>query len=408
MLEKDDRERWGMKKAILINLDLLKTDNYIDSNVLTDLISNLNELTKDEENAICFYSIDYRTINMYEKLYQEEYPNSNFVFKTRTNVEKAMESHKDKSNYYVVVGRKNADFFMAIKHKVLLIVPTWITMEEKAEKYGVKVDNIKQLIKFFNTLNNQNYWYSKLQVDDNTSVLSLMDARYGFYAKSYKEKEMIQNFQNLLKKGISRSYYDILLYHFLSAMTNTNIFDDITLWGIIPSSDCTLNDNILQFKETVRGIKRGVQPRNLSVNNLLIRHKIKEKAHYDKFNRLTYGAEKEFETLLINPEFKTKIESLKKEAKLNICIFDDYLTHGNTFESVRNLFNKLGANKIICVSLGSFCTCYKRNDYIMSGDLYNNTYSYRHINNMDLHISEFNINDKAKSEIDSLYNIFNN
>lgn len=66
------------------------------------------------------------------------------------------------------------------------------------------------------------------------------------------------------------------------------------------------------------------------------------------------GADYEFDTLRINPEFKQKIERLKKEGRFKVCIFDDYMTHGNTFNAVRNLLKHLGADKIIFVSLGNF------------------------------------------------------
>lgn len=65
-----------------------------------------------------------------------------------------------------------------------------------------------------------------------------MDARYGYYAKTPEEKEMMQHFQELLKEGKSRNYYKILLYHFLAGMTNSTEFDDIELFGMVPSSNC--------------------------------------------------------------------------------------------------------------------------------------------------------------------------
>ena len=64
------------------------------------------------------------------------------------------------------------------------------------------------------------------------------------------------------------------------------------------------------------------------------------------------GAQDEFETLCINSDYKRRIERLKKEKRFNVIIFDDYMTHGNSFNAVRNLLENLGANKIIFVSLG--------------------------------------------------------
>lgn len=397
-----------MDKAILINLDLLKISEYKNQIILDELRNELLNIAKDTNNLVCFYSMDNKNVKMAEEYYSKTYPNNDFIFKTRSDLEGALESHKDKPNHYVIIGKKDADFFMAIKYKILLIVPSWLTMEEKPEKYGVLVDNVKQLIMFINTLNNQNTWYSTINIDTTTTVFSLMDARYGYYAKDFKEQEMIENFQNLLKKGTSRSYYDILLYHFLSAMTNTTLFDDVKIWGIIPSSDCTYNEEMMNFKEIVRCIKNGRHPRNLVHKNLLIRHTHKAKAHMAKDDRSTYGAAKEFATIKVNPEFKKMIDKLRSENQLNVCVFDDYLTHGNTFESVRNLLKSLGATKIIFVSLGSFCSCYEKNDYDIIGNVYSDAYKFTHIRNTKIYKLQMNINDKAKDEIISLYNIFNN
>lgn len=394
-----------MQKVLLINLDLLKNDEYREVDCLNVFVREMKELSDDSENVICFYSGDNRKVIRAKAAYENICPN--FVFKDRESIKKAMERNKDKANYYVVIGRKNHDFFMAINQKVLFIVPSWLEMEEKAQKYGVIVDNVSQLIMFINTLNNQNYWYSTIHVNSNTTIFSLMDAKYVYNSNSYKEREMVKNFQSLLKRGSSRSYYDILCYHFLSAMTNVKIFDDVKIWGIIPSSNCSLNPDMLNFKEQVRYIKRGIEPRNLRVPNVLIRHTKKDKAQGKGEERLSIGAAEEFETLMVNEEYRRMIEKLASDGELNVCIFDDYLTHGNTFEAVRNLFEKLGANKIICVSLGSFCSTYEKNEYTIQGDVYTANYSYEHCDNERISSQRFTIDARAKIEIESLYNIFN-
>lgn len=93
-----------------------------------------------------------------------------------------------------------------------------------------------------------------------------MDAHYGAYAKDYKEKDMIKNFQYLLKSGTSRNYYLILLYHFLAGMTSADFFDDIELFCMIPSSDCTLNPDIFEFMTQVRLLKNKKLPLGLKMN----------------------------------------------------------------------------------------------------------------------------------------------
>ena len=170
--------------------------------------------------------------------------------------------YKNRNHHFVVIGGKNKDFELAVNSHSLFIVPTWLPLEDRTEIYGIHVDTVKQLYKFILTLNNQNTWYSELEVDNITTCVSLMDARFGAYAKDYKEKDMIKNFQYLLKSGTSRNYYQILLYHFLAGMTNTDFFDDIELFGMIPSSDCTLNPDIFEFMTQVRLLKKKKLPRN--------------------------------------------------------------------------------------------------------------------------------------------------
>ena len=116
------------------------------------------------------------------------------------------------------------------------------------------------------------------------------------------------------------------------------------------------------------------------------------------------GAKEEFRTLCINPDFKNKINTLRKSGKFNVCIFDDYMTHGNSFNAVRNLLKQLGANQIIFVSLGNFGKPFQKKDYAINGDVYDIGYTYSPINSS---IKSLIYNDMAKDEISELYDIFN-
>ena len=132
----------------------------------------------------------------------------------------------------------------------------------------------------------------------------------------------------------------------------------------------------------------------------------KQKAHlsYSTDQRIAMGAKEEFKTICINPDFKNKINALKKSGKFNVCIFDDYMTHGNSFNAVRNLLQQLGANKIIFVSLGNFGKPFQKKDYAITGDVYNTGYTYTLIGSS---IKYFIYNDAAKDEVSELYDIFN-
>ena len=295
--------------------------------------------------------------------------------------------------------------------KCLYIVPTWIPIEEKAKYYGDCVDTPMQFYKFILTLNNNNAWYSQLQIDDRSICISLMDARTYAGSPTTSEKQMLVNFQQLLKNGRSRNYYEILMYHFLANMTSTSLFDDIELFGMIPSSDCRVNCDIFRFMEQVRYIKNKRLPQSVygripKEQNLLIRHTQKPQMHGgSQINRADIGAKYEFATLCINPAFENKIKNLRKQGKFNVVIFDDYMDHGNGFNAVRCLLEAIGANKIIFVSMGIFRKQFQKKDYVISGDVYNAGYTYSPVNGQVL--TNFIINDSAKMEVDHLYDIFN-
>lgn len=399
-----------MQKLLFCNLDLLKIsfDNFDNSGlkqVRDDFLNYADALCSDDENQIYFISKDQAQLNAAEKFFNNK-GYKNFKFRTRAKAKEFALKHKNKNNFFVFISGKEIDFFLAVQLKSLFIVPTWIPVDQKSEYYGVHVDTPNQLDKFIRTLNNQKSWYAKLEIEPNITALSLMDGRYKYKAKTENEREMIMHFEALLKEGKSRNYYDILLYHFLAGMTNTTFFDDIELFGIIPSSDCTLNKDIFNFMTQVRLIKNKRLPRNIKDANLIQRVKPKTQAHMlpNQSARANMGANYEFNTLRINPEFKQKIERLKKEGRFKVCIFDDYMTHGNTFNAVRNLLKHLGADKIIFVSLGNFSRPFQKKDYKITGNVYDSGYSYKLLQSTQQYLI---YDEDAKDEIDELYNIFN-
>lgn len=86
-------------------------------------------------------------------------------------------------------------------------------------------------------------------------------------------------------------------------------------------------------------------------------------------------------------------------------IFDDYMTHGNTFNAARVLLETLGANKIIFVSLGSFNKPFQKKDYAITGSVYNQGYEYTIVGQETL--NNFQYQEAAKTEVAELYSIFN-
>lgn len=416
----------GVEKLIFCNLDMLKTsfdpDDYSDydfsgydyeqlKSKQELFLAKISELAQDANNRVIFYSRKKISLDTYEKIYYEQ-GYVNFKFCQRELVERVVKINKDKNKYFVFIGAKNADFLLAVQVRSLFIVPRWLPLEDKPEKYGIHVDTVKQLRKFIQTLNNQNTWYSKLKIDDRTTAFSLMDARYGKYANNDEEREMISNFQKLLKEDKSHTYRRILLYHFLAGMTNTMEFDDIELFGMIPSSNCHLNQYVYNFMTEVRLLKGKQLPKRytadipIEATNLLIRHSMKKQAHIGRTaqQRAMLRGSDEFATLCINPDYKKRIEKLRIEGRLNVLIFDDYMTHGNSFNAVRNLLESLGANKIIFVSLGLFRNPFQKCDYIVSGNVYAKGYSAQ-LSSVES-LDNYEINNDAKEEVKELHEIF--
>lgn len=397
-----------MNKIIFANLDLLKNEvNGVDvSKDGKDFFSIANNICSSEDNLLVFVSMHNDLLREAKKAYKNQC--LRFLFCLRSEVKKFVQTFRERNYQFVFISGKEQDFHIAVQAKALFIVPAWIPCDEKVKRYGILVDNPKQLYMFIKALNNQNYWFSKLEIEKNVTLFSLMDARYGFYAKTQEEGEMLKHFENLLKQNTNRNYYEILLYHFIAGMTSTALFDDIELFGMIPSSDCSLNEDMHKFMTQVRYIKGKRLPKNnMEYDNLLIRHSKKKRAHeaYTISKRRGLGASDEFRTICLNPEFKTKIEKLRKEKRFNVMIFDDYVTHGNTFNAVRNLLKAEGVNKLIFVALGSFNNPFIMKNYELSGSVYKDNYSVELIST-DL-LTDFEYRFDAKDEVAKLYRIFN-
>ena len=121
----------------------------------TKFLRKFKKLSEESGNKIFFYSRKRDLlIDFADAFHKQGY--TNFQFKDRYVVEEFVKSNKDKNNYFVFVGGKNVDFQLAVNTRSLYIVPTWLPLEDKAQRYGIHVNTVKQLRKFIQTLNNQN------------------------------------------------------------------------------------------------------------------------------------------------------------------------------------------------------------------------------------------------------------
>ena len=397
----------ALQRIYLISLDFLENFEFEDSKLdFTDVIKFL--LCNNEEDLVVSYSRDNNRIERVKKNFPIE--DERLLFIGRKPVTDLIKKYNDYFDVsFIVIGKKNKDFEMAVNNKLLFITPTWLSnIENKADKYGIKVDSAYQLLEFIKTIINQKNWYSKLVLPDDTIVLSLSDGRSrGTYPKSIQEKEVVEQFNRILKKG-NRNYYEMYFYHFLSSISNNKeLFNDINYWGFFPSSSGHVQNNeMFLFKEKVRKMMKGQPLRNEHYKNnpnLLIRHTPTYKSHdiKDLQKRINTGSTNHFNTIKLNKAFKDKLKDR------NVCIFDDYLTHGNSSECARNLLRKAGVNKLVFVTLGRFAYPYQYQEYSISGNIYEAGYKYSLTKIYEIPRSKFEVNEEAKDEVENLHRIFN-
>lgn len=390
-----------MNKIILVS-----TDTYLDLDIGDK--ETFKSIVIDsccKGNGVCFVSRDRERLRTIEKDYEDE---KRIYFKSRDEIKSILYRNDDKKNLFVVIGSKNKDFELAVNNKLLFLVPLWNEIrEDKALKYGVHMNNLEMLDEVIKSLNNQNEWFYELEIDKNTRVYSLMCAHSRNWDIPSEEKRLVDGFESFLKRG-NGTYYKVLLCHFLAFMSNNPEFRDINCWAIMPSSSLTLNKDMYNFKERVRYFMKGRVPKKLSddeeKNNLFLRHKPVRKSHQtDAYIRMSQGATVHLDSIYINEAYRKGKNGSSLEGK-NICVFDDYLTHGNSFEALRNILKKAGANKIIFVSLGRFRRDYILQEYDIKGDVFapgGFEYEFK-----TRRIKKGKYNEAARGEVRELANIF--
>jgi len=382
-----------LEKILIISKEVYRDYYDYDSNGRFKVFMD-NMLEKN--NSILFISRDSQEVNNIEKYFSNlGYNKKKGVYVcTRDEVKNLVKNNK--GNYFIVIGNRDKDFELAVNNKLLYIVPNWCNdIYYKSKKYGININKIEELEQIIKTANNQNNWYYKDQLEDGTKIYSLMSGMYKTWGVTPKEKELVIGFEKFLKEG-ERDYYEILYYHFLAAISNLEEFKEIDIWGIAPSSGLKLNKDMLEFKDKARCMMKKQFTRE--GENLFLRHTQIIKSHsLNSVTREKDGASRHLESIYLNPNYRVRGK--------NICIFDDYLTHGNTFEAMRNILRKAGVNKIIFVSLGRFKRNYIYQNFKIEGDVtIPNGFTYQEVKR---EYRGYDCNDKARGEVKNLYDIFN-
>jgi hypothetical protein len=372
---------------------IYSTDVYCDLNLENKklFINNMNDLISTG-NIIVFTATNDNKKSLLKDI---ELNGETMFFINRDKLRLIIKDKSNESNYFVIVGNRDADLQMAASNKLFYIVPLWCNkFDSLPQKYGVKVDNIDKLRKVLDIIVNQNNWFYRLELDEKTTILSLTNANT-FGSHTVEEIEMINGFKKFLKNG-NKKYYEVLLYHFLASISNKAEFKNINDWGIFPSSGTELNADIWKFKEKARELMNGRKK-----EPIFIRHTKVWKSHESRVNghdRLP--CDRHFDTIILNDRYKGKLYGR------TVCIFDDYSTYGTSFEAARNLLKKAGASKMFFVSLGKFHKStpsqYYQQNFNISGDVFDRNYGYEFINGQ-WHSGNFDYS--AVEEIERLHDI---
>ncbi len=382
-----------MAKNISIADYIIKALN--DTKLIENILLNLSNL-KTEGNQV--YILDG---NMEDySAYDEQVKDFSFISENEF-----IELAKNSEDPSVFISEKDSLFELSTEIKALFVTPMWAeNIEAKAEKYGVKVDKPRQMYQIIKHSNNNNFWHTRRTFDDGTQFYSLLDAKFRYFSTSTNEGKMIENFLSILHGEEKNTFFDILKYDMVSALSNNLAdFNDVDIWTVFPKSNLKLDGKMMEFKDSI-DVNSGMKNREDFIEgNLLVRHKEKDVAHEIPIMvRYEEGTKINLETLHLNPAFKNRIEGA------TICVIDDFQNHGFSFEAARNLLKAAGAKQVILLALGVYQNDYIYEDFELTGDLYSDDFKISGpVNRKSIQNLRFKVNPQAKVEVETLFNVFN-
>lgn len=269
----------------------------------------------------------------------------------------------------VVLAANEADFRTAVNTKLLFIgagyAKNYLNEDSKAYKYGLQVQTVDELAEFFDRfLNVENPWYYRLDVSDDFAVYSLTSSNT-MGNKSHDAVTLSNKFRQCLKQGNERTRGAFISYFIVGIYNIVKEVENIDYWGVYPSSRVEQNSDLEYFKELARTTFK------VRKNDpLFIRHTKSVKRNEYRGNRVDFGCENQFETMIINPAYKGKL------AGKTVGVIDDFTTFGTSAETVRALLEKEGVAKVVFITLGKFGRDYYKYSYQIEGDVYSPGYTF--------------------------------
>ncbi|CAM4389444.1 phosphoribosyltransferase [Flavobacterium terrigena] len=358
-------------KLLITSIDALidnLTEDYFDGiKEALDYFESLNE-----DNTVVIISIHQDRLDAIPNDFEKVCVNANY--RRGTGLIQYI-NNKIKINFsdILILGAKEDDLFLAANSKLVLLTADYARENNPDDKlytyrYGIGILSPARLRYFFeHFLNINNPWYYRLKVDDSTELYGLTNAMTNMELNP-DVKAIGNSLKGFLKSGITEFKNPFLIYSLISAYQNHSEFNEINYWGYYPSSTGKENEVLKTFKEVLRKTFSSSR----KTDDILIRHKPSAaRKNMSAAERISNGCNSEFDTIILNPVYKHLLRGK------NVCIIDDYTTHGSSCETVRKLLKKAGVNKIIFIALGKFKVDYKIYDYEIDGDVYKVGYTYK-------------------------------
>lgn len=247
-----------------------------------------------------------------------------------------------KKSEILVLGAKDADFFMAVNSQSLLVRCGWASkLEDKIRNYGIGLNDPRLLGKLIRLLQGKKPWYFQAS-DEDLQVFSLTNA--GTIGVTHLPSlNLINQLKDCLKAGEKKRKAAFNI-HLLSSLNATEGFRDVDWWCCYPSSNPSNEEIMDDFVTLARTTFKKKSP-----GPLLIRHTPAPKRHVQGGDRTDPSSQ--LTTIHLNPKYRGKLEGA------TVAVLDDYLTYGVSFGVASALLRKAGATKVLAVSMGKFGRC---------------------------------------------------
>ena len=334
-----------------------------------------------------------RSKGEYKEILNETFGNGEILIKERYPLSKKFIEHNPKisNKDFIMLGAVEEDIRIVANNKIILFNPMWMKVEEKIQKYGFRINSIDKLIQCIDILNLENQFMFDAKLNEKTNLIALCDARE-YYAVT-DELEVLKKYKGVLKFN-HEPYQYAVYFHYICNLLNDERFTNVDYWMAVPSSSGSNENYVYEMVANTRYLLN-----DRKKDDLFIRHTPAQKSTYmDKDERKRLGCARHFDTIHLNPKYKGKLRGKK------VCIIDDYVTNGTSFDTLRNLLEAEGVREIILLAIGTFRKPYVKENYEISGNVFTKDFSYELVDKNSIRIQANNV---AQETIKKIYNIIN-